>query len=134
MEGNGQVTFSKYNGESGNINDSVDFFCDARGEGDYAVKEYSVQQRVVHFFCDRIDNCKNRQSVEICLLLEAGSSVSDEKATTSDLCNGLMMERYINLVHGFQLEDFIFLPARGNVNEAIQCQESYDWGSFVEEV
>jgi hypothetical protein len=61
----------------------------------------------MHFLHNRIDNRKNMQNTEICLLLEAGSSVSDEKATTSDLRNQLIRERYINLVGGFQLENFI---------------------------
>ncbi len=45
--------------------------------------------------------------MEICLLIEAGSSVSDERATASDLRNRMMLERYINLVQSFQMDEFV---------------------------
>lgn len=38
------------------------------GEGDYAVEEFSIQQRIMHFLGQRIDK-QNRFNVEICLLL-----------------------------------------------------------------
>jgi hypothetical protein len=90
---NTQGTISKDNSESGNDDDSVDFFGGDRDVGDYSVEELSVQQRVMQFLSNRIGNCKNRLNVETCLLLEAGWSVSNEKATTSDLYNQLMLER-----------------------------------------
>ena len=37
------------NAESANEDDPANFFGDASGEGDYAVEEFSVQQRVMHF-------------------------------------------------------------------------------------
>jgi hypothetical protein len=89
---------SRGNSESANEDKSVDFFGATSGEGDYAVAEFSVQQRVMHFLRERIDNRKNRQNVEICLLVEAGLSVSDERATTSNVCNQMMLEKYVNLV------------------------------------
>ncbi len=46
-------------------------------------------------------------NVEICLLLEAGSSVSDERATTSNLWNDMMLNRYVNLVRTFEVENFV---------------------------
>ena len=76
------------------------------GEGDYAVEEFSIQQRIMHFLGQRIDK-QNRFNVEICLLLEAGSSVSDERATTSNLRNDMMMNRYVNLVRTFEVENFV---------------------------
>ena len=79
---NEQGTFPRGNGES-NEDESVDFFGAHSGEGEYAVAEFSVQQRVIHFLRERIDNRKNRQNVEISLLIEAGSSVSNERAMTS---------------------------------------------------
>ena len=36
-------------GESANVNEPANFCGDASGEGDYAVEEFSVQQRVMHF-------------------------------------------------------------------------------------
>ena len=102
-----QGTSSRDNCESANEDEPVNFFGDASGEGDYAVEEFSIQQRVMHFLRERIDNCKNRQNVEICLLVEAGSSVSDERTTTSDLCNRMMLERYVNLVRSFQTDGFV---------------------------
>ena len=76
------------------------------GEGDYAVEEFSIQQRIMHFPEQRIDK-QNRFNVEICLLLEAGSSVSDERATTSNLRNDMMMNRYVNLICNFEVENFV---------------------------
>ena len=51
-------------------------------EGDYSANDFSIQNRVMHFlyvYGDRIDNKRNRQNVEISFLIEAGTSVSDEK-------------------------------------------------------
>ena len=45
--------------------------------------------------------------MEICLLNEAGSSVSNKRTTTSDLCNRMMLERYVNLVQSLQEDDFV---------------------------
>jgi hypothetical protein len=92
---------------SENEEESMDFFGTASGEGDYVIEEFSVQQRVMHFLRERIDNRRNRQNVETCLLVEAGSSVSDERATTSDVRNQMMLERYMNLVRTFQTDDFV---------------------------
>ena len=76
------------------------------GEGDYSVNEFSVQQRVMHFLRQKIDR-GNSLNVEICLLLEAGTSVSDESTTVANLRNDMMMTRYVNLVRNFSSEDFI---------------------------
>ncbi len=102
-----QGTSSRGNGEAAYEDESADFFGATSGEGDYAVADFSVQQRVMHFLRERIDNRKNRQNVEICLLVEAGSSVSNERATTSDVRNQMMLERYVNLVRSFQADDFV---------------------------
>ena len=45
--------------------------------------------------------------MEIWLLIEAGSSVSDERTTTTDICNQMMLERYVNIVRSFQTDDFV---------------------------
>ena len=50
---------------------------------------------------------QNRFNVEICLLLKAGLSVSDERATTSNLRNDMMLNRYVNLVRTFEVENFV---------------------------
>jgi hypothetical protein len=102
-----QCTSSRDNGELENEDEPADIFGDANGEGDYAIQDFSVQQRIMHFLRERIDNRKNRQNVEICLLVEAGSSVSDERATTTDVRNQMMLERYVNLVRSFQTDDFV---------------------------
>ena len=68
--------------------------------------KFSIQQRIMHFLGQKIDK-QNRFNVEICLLLEAGSSVSDERATTSNLRNNMMMNRYVDLVRTFEVENFV---------------------------
>lgn len=93
--------------ESEHEDSSIDYFGDNIREGDYAVEEFSVHQRVMHFLQNKIDNHNNRQNAEICLLIETRSSVVDEKSTTTVLRNQLMMERYCDLVQGFQEGDFI---------------------------
>ena len=50
---------------------------------------------------------QNRFNVEICLLLKAGLSVSDRRATTLQVCNHMMMNRYVNLGHTFEVENFV---------------------------
>lgn len=76
---NGQGTFSKTNGESGYDDDFVDIFGDTRGEGDYAIEESYIQQRMIQFLRDRIEKGKMGQYVEICSLLEARLSVLVKK-------------------------------------------------------
>ena len=100
-------TASRDNGESENKDEPADFFGAINGGGDYAIKDFSVQQRVMHFLREQINNCKNRQNVEICLLVEAGSSMSDERATTTNERNQMTLERYVNLVQSFQTDDFV---------------------------
>ncbi len=78
------------------------------GEGDYAVDEFSAQQWIMHFWGQGIDQ-RNRLNVEICLLLEAGSSVSDERTTLATSRNEMMMNRYANLVPNSAVEDFVDL-------------------------
>ncbi len=60
----------------------------------------------MHFLGQKIDK-QNRVNVEICLLLEAGSSVSDERSTITNSCNDMMMNRYVNLIHNFTAGDFV---------------------------
>jgi len=40
-------------------------------------------------------------------LIEAGTVVSNEKYTTADICNQMMMDKYINLVRQFHPDDFV---------------------------
>jgi len=85
---NGQGTSLRDNNETGNEDGSMSFFSCAKGEGDYAVGDFTVQQGVAHFLCNQIDNSKNSPNMEICLLVEAQSPIFDEKATTTDMHNG----------------------------------------------
>jgi hypothetical protein len=60
------------------------FMNSADYDGDYTANDFSIQNRVMHFlYGDRIDNKRNRQNVKISLLIEAGTSVTEEKTTTS---------------------------------------------------
>jgi hypothetical protein len=45
-------------------------------------------------------------NVEICLLIEAGTSVLNERSTTTEICNRMMMDRYVNLIRQFDTDDF----------------------------
>ena len=67
-----QDTSVRGSGESGNENDSTDFFGDASGEEDYAVEEFSAHHRVIHFLHARIHNHKNRQNKKTSSLLKPG--------------------------------------------------------------
>ena len=68
----GHGTSSIDNAESGKEDDSEDFCGDASDKRDYAIKEVSVQLRVMQFLPNRIEICLNQQNVEIFLLSEAG--------------------------------------------------------------
>ena len=78
----------------------------AWGDGDYAMEEYSINQHIRHFLGRRIDKM-NRECVEICLLIKAGTAVTNKKPTSSDDRNAQMLERYIYLVHQFKEDDFV---------------------------
>ena len=61
-------------------------------EGDYGVEEFPVQKHIIHFLGERID-ARNRMNVEICLLIKAGTSVSNKRSTTTEIRNRMMMDR-----------------------------------------
>ena len=98
-----------------NVEDSLDgngtdgqrmgLFSNHSGEGDYEVEEFSVHKRIIHFLGERID-ARNRMNVEICILIEAGTSVVNERSTTSEIRNRMMQDRYVNLVRQFDADDF----------------------------
>ncbi len=77
------------------------------GDGDYTASQFSVQQRIMHFLGERIDHKKNRLNVEICLLVEAGTAVTNERGVTMDMRNQLMIDKYRNLVRAFFRDDFV---------------------------
>ena len=72
----------------------------------YAAEEFLIHQRIMHFLRGRKIDQVTRQNVEICLLIEAGGSVTSERTTTVAVRNRMMLERYHNLLHGFSLSDF----------------------------
>ena len=76
------------------------------GDGDYS-SEFSIHQRILHFLGEAIDQQKNRFNVEACLLIEAGTSVSNERTTTATIRNQMMLDRYVNLVRMFSPDDFV---------------------------
>ena len=78
-----------------NVDDSLDgngdtevhrtgLFSNHNGEGDYGVEEFPVKKRVIHFLGERID-ARNRMNMEICILIKAGTSVSNERSSTTDI-------------------------------------------------
>jgi hypothetical protein len=85
--------------------------------GAYAAADFPISQRIMHFLRGRkIDNV-TRQNVEICLLIEAGGSVSSERTTTASVRNVMMMERYATLLSAFSPEDFDSGRLRGHMNQ-----------------
>ena len=77
-------------------------------DGDYSANYFSIQNRVMHFLHgDHIDNKRNRQNIEISLLIEAGTSVIDEKTTTSQRRNQMMLDKYVNIVRNLKTDDFL---------------------------
>ena len=90
---------------------TIGLFSNHTGEGDYEVQEFPVQKRVIHFLGERID-ARNRMNVEICLLIEAGSSVLNERSTTTEIRNRMMQDRYVNLVRQFDADDFALATLR----------------------
>ena len=84
------------------------FINSADYDGDYTANDFSIQIRVMHFlYGDCIDNKRNRQNVKISLLIEAGTSVTEEKTTTSQRRNQLMLNKYVNTVCNFKPDDFV---------------------------
>ncbi len=77
------------------------------GDGDYTASQFSVQQRIMHFLGERIDHQKNRINVEICLLVEAGTAVTNERGVSTDMRNQMMLDKYRNLVRAFSRDDFV---------------------------
>ena len=45
--------------------------------------------------------------VEACILIEAGTSVSNKRTTTATIRNQMMLDRYVNLVCMFSPDDFV---------------------------
>ena len=40
-------------------------------------------------------------------MIEAGATMTEEKLMSADECNNTMMVKYLNLVHGFDVNDFL---------------------------
>jgi hypothetical protein len=91
------------NGKAGG--QRMGLFSNHNGEGNYGVEEFPVQKHVIHFLGERID-ARNRMNVEICILMEAGTPVSNERFTTTDIQNRMMLDRYVNLVRQFDSDNF----------------------------
>jgi hypothetical protein len=87
--------------------DMSSFFGNHNGDGDYTASQFSVQQRVIHFLGERIDRQKNRLNVEICLLIEASTAVSNERSTTAEIRSQMMLNTNRNLVCMFPQDDFV---------------------------
>ena len=98
-------------GNEGTEVQTIGLFSNHFGEGDYEVQEFPVQKHVMHFLGKRID-ARNRMNVEICLLIEAGTSVLNERSTTTEICNRMMQDRYVNLVRQFDADDFSLATLR----------------------
>ena len=100
--------------ESESERESVDvpgLFGNHNGDGDYA-SNFTIHQRILHFLGEAIDQQKNRFNVEACLVIEAGTSVSNERTTTATIRNQMMLDRYVNLVRMFSPDDFVSLTTQ----------------------
>jgi hypothetical protein len=85
------------------------------GDGDYTASQFSVQQCKMHFVGERINQQKNRVNVEICLLIEASTAVTNERAVTSEVQNQMMLDMYRNLVRMFSQDDFVSPSIQDNM-------------------
>ena len=45
-------------------------------------------------------------NAETCILVEAGLSIFNERATDSNVCNDMLMYQYVNLVRNFGINNF----------------------------
>jgi hypothetical protein len=61
----------------------------------------------MHFLGERNNQKKNRVNVEICLLIEADTAVTNERAVTTEVRNQMMLDKYRNLVRMFSQDDFV---------------------------
>jgi len=84
---------SKDDNEDEEDDDMPGLFATHNGDGDYTALQFSVQQRIMHFLGERIDQQKNRVDVEICLLIEAGTSVTNERAVAIEVRNQMMLDK-----------------------------------------
>ena len=82
------------------------------------MEEYSLQHYLVHFLERKTDN-KNQPNVKICLLIEAGTSVMNEKPTTSNDCSTLMKDKYVSLVCQLKPNDFSDSDLQQNMSERL---------------
>ena len=64
---------------------------------------------------EKIDDQKNRFDFEICLLIEAGTAVSNKRHTTAAIRNPMMMDKYVNLVRILSTDDFVSPSIRDDV-------------------
>ena len=65
--------------------------------GDYTASQFSVQQHIMHCLGEQIDHQKNWLNVEICLLIEAGTTVTNESVVSTEVQNQMMIDKYHNL-------------------------------------
>ena len=91
--------------KKGTEGDRNGLFGNHTSEGNYRVDEFSVQKCVTHLLGKTVDP-RNRLNLEVCLLIKAGAYVSNKRATTTEVQNGMMLDRYVNLVCQFDSDDF----------------------------
>jgi hypothetical protein len=77
--------------------DTKGILLEEMGDGNYAF----IHQHIRHFLGRRI-NKMNRECVEICLLIKAGTAVTNKKATSSDNLNAWMLKKYM-FIRTYQL-------------------------------
>lgn len=68
-------------------------------EMDYAITAFPLHRRIMHFLGeDSLINEVNRKAVEYALIIEAGSSVSEEETTDNAQKESLMLAKYLSII------------------------------------
>jgi hypothetical protein len=97
---------SAANAFGNNDNDTTYHLDDDAFENDYAAENYSFHDRVIYFLGGNSINSTSRKSVEITMLIEAGTIVTDEPTTDVKHRAQMMHEKYVELVEKFPPNNF----------------------------
>ena len=81
-------------------------FDENAGEFDYAAEGFNFHDRVLHFLRGNFITRNTRLVVEMCILIEAGSSTIAERPTTSERRFQMVHDKYIAIINGFKQEHF----------------------------
>ena len=89
---------------SNNADFDTDYtFQDDAPEFDYAASGFKFHERILHFLRSNLITSMTRQIVEICMIIEACTIVSDDETTNALKRDEMMKDGDIILLNGFDL-------------------------------